>query len=157
MSMAFSLEARNPFLDRRVAEFAMRIPASWQMKNRRIKYILRRLGERSLSKELLWRKKQGFGFPLALWFRSELRPMIENVAQESRLAEAGIFRREEIRRLVDEHLGGDINHDFRLWLIFNLEIWYRHFFDKASVEELEEWVGVMRGSERTRAAMAAAS
>jgi len=156
MSMAFSLEARNPFLDRRVAEFAMRIPASWQMKNRRIKYILRKLGERSLSKELLYRKKQGFGFPLALWFRGELRTMIENVANASRLVEAGIFRREEIRRLVDEHLGGEINHDFRLWLIFNLEIWYRHFFDKASVEELEEWVGVMRGNRERAAELVAA-
>ncbi len=146
MSMAFSLEARNPFLDRRVAEFAMRIPASWQMKNRRIKYVLRKLGERSLSKELLYRKKQGFGFPLALWFREELRPLITRVVEESRLAEAGLFRREEMRRLVEEHVGGSVNHDFRLWMIFNLEIWHRHFFEGASVEALEEWVGRMRGT-----------
>ncbi len=147
MAMAFSLEARNPFLDRRVAEFAMRIPASWKMKNRRIKYVLRKLGERSLSKELLWRKKQGFGFPLALWFRGELRGMIERVVEESRLAEAGLFRKDEMRRLVAEHVGGGVNHDFRLWMIFNLEIWHRMFFDGATVPELEDWVARMRGKD----------
>ncbi len=145
MAMAFSLEARNPFLDRRVAEFAMRIPASWKMKNRRIKYVLRKLGERSLSKELLWRKKQGFGFPLALWFRGELRPMIERVVEGSRLAEAGLFRKEEMRRLVVEHVDGGVNHDFRLWMLFNLEVWHRMFLDGESVEQIEEWVERMRG------------
>ena len=145
MSMAFSLEARNPFLDRRVASFAMRIPASWQMKKRRIKYVLRRLGERYLSRELLYRKKQGFGFPLAQWFRGELRPLITEVARGSRLAEVGLFRREEMERLVTEHVSGRVDHNYRLWLLFNLEVWYRHFFDGEPTEELEAWVDRARG------------
>lgn len=140
MAMAHSLEARNPFLDRRVAEFAMRLPAEWKMKNRRIKYITRKLGERYLSRELLYRKKQGFGFPLGLWFRSELRNLIEQTAERSRLAEHGIFRREEMRRLVGEHVSGNIDHSYRLWLLFTVEMWYRHYIEGESVEALESWV-----------------
>ncbi|MEZ5066359.1 MAG: asparagine synthase (glutamine-hydrolyzing) [bacterium] len=154
MSMAFSLEARNPFLDRRVAEYAMRIPAAWHMKKRRIKYVTRKLGERYLSRELLYRKKQGFGFPLALWFRDSLRPLIEAVAQESRLAEIGLFRREEMQRLVAEHVSGKVDHNYRLWLLFNLEIWYRRFFDGAETEALEEWVDAKRGVGTAREAAA---
>jgi len=145
MSMAFSLEARNPFLDRRVAEFATRIPASWKMKNRRIKYVLRKMGERYLSRELLYRKKQGFGFPLAHWFRNELRPLMENVASTSRLVDIGLFRREEMQRIVAEHVEGKIDHNYRIWMFFNLDLWYRRFFEKQSVEELEAWVDEIRG------------
>ncbi len=140
MSMAHSLEARSPFLDRRVVEFAMRIPAEWKMKHRRIKYVTRKLGERYLSRELLYRKKQGFGFPLALWFRGELRSLIRRTVEESRLVEAGVFRREEMRRLCEEHIGGKIDHNFRLWMLFNIELWYRHYIDRTPVAELEAWV-----------------
>ena len=140
MSMAHSLETRSPFLDRRVVEFAMRIPASWQMKSRRIKYITRKLGERYLPKELLYRKKQGFGFPLGLWLRESLRPLIENTVAQSRLVETGIFRREEMARLVREHVDGKVDHNYRLWMLFNLELWYRHYIDRQTVGQLEDWV-----------------
>lgn len=144
MSMAHSLEVRSPFLDRRIVEFAMRIPAGWKLKRGRLKYITRKLGERYLSKGLLYRKKQGFGFPLALWFRSELRPLLEQTVAESRLVEGGIFRREAMSRLAREHIDGQIDHNYRLWMLLNLELWYRHFICGESVEELEEWVGKAR-------------
>lgn len=140
MSMAHSLEARNPFLDRRVAELAFTIPAPWKMKSRRIKYVTRKLGERYLDRDLLYRKKQGFGFPLALWIRGELRGLLTRTVDESRMAAAGIFRREAMQRLLREHVEGGIDHNFRLWMLFNLELWYRHFVDGESVASLEGWV-----------------
>jgi len=153
MSMAHGLETRSPFLDRRVVEFAMRIPANWQMKSRRIKYITRKLGERYLSKELLYRKKQGFGFPLGLWLRESLRPLIENTVAQSRLVEAGVFRREEMARLVREHVEGKIDHNYRLWMLFNLELWYRHYIDRQSVGQLEDWVDAARLARKGSAAV----
>lgn len=140
MSMAHSLEVRSPFLDRRVAEFAMRIPANWKMKSRRIKYVTRKLGERYLPHDLLYRKKQGFGFPLALWFRSQLRPLIERTVEESHLAEAGILRREGMHQLVTDHVSGRVDHNYRLWMLFNMELFYRHYIESIPVEELEAWV-----------------
>ena len=140
MSMAHSLEVRNPFLDRRIARFAMRIPASWKMRSRQIKYVTRKLGERYLPRDLLMRKKQGFGFPLALWLRGELRPLMENVVEDSRLVEAGLFRRDGMRRLLDEHLNGGIDHNFRLWMLFNVELWYRHFIEGTDTAALGEWI-----------------
>jgi asparagine synthase (glutamine-hydrolysing) len=140
MSMAHSLEIRSPFLDRRVAEFAMRIPAQLKLKHRRIKYLTRTLGERYLPRGLVHRPKQGFGFPLALWLRGNLRPLLERVVRESRLAEEGIFRGAEMERLVREHCDGGIDHNYRLWMIFNLEIFWRHYIEGAPVESLEEWI-----------------
>jgi asparagine synthase (glutamine-hydrolysing) len=144
MSMAHSLELRNPFLDRRIAEFAMRIPAGLKLKSRRIKYFTRKLGERYLPKELLYRPKQGFGFPLALWLRGELSPLITRVAEESRLAQAGIFRAEEMKRLVGEHLSGKMDHNYRLWMLFNIELFWRHYIESESVASLEDWIASTR-------------
>ena len=144
--MAHSLEVRNPFLDHRVAEYAMRIPDGWKMKGRRIKYITRKLGERYLPRDLLYRKKQGFGFPLALWLRGELRSLMLHTVEESRLAAEGIFRREEMRRLLEEHLSGRVDHNFRLWMIFNLELWLRHYMEREPVTLLQEWVDRARAA-----------
>jgi len=140
MAMAHSLELRSPFLDRRVAEFAMRIPAQMKLKKRRIKYVTRRLAERYLPRELVYRRKQGFGFPLALWLRGRLRPLLERAIEQSRLAEAGVFRAEEMTHLAQEHWSGENDHNYRLWMLFNLEVFWRHFIDGASVDELEQWI-----------------
>jgi len=144
MSMVHSLEVRSPFVDRRVVEYAARIPADWHMKRRRIKYVTRRLGERYLPRELLYRKKQGFGFPLALWIRGELRPLMETVVAQSSLAEAGVFRREEMQRLLSEHVGAGIDHNYRLWMLLTLELFHRHYIQGAPVDELEDWVARSR-------------
>ena len=140
MSMAHSLEIRSPFLDRRVAEFAMRIPAHLKLKHRRIKYLTRTLAERYLPHGLVHRPKQGFGFPLALWLRGSLRPLLERVVRESRLAQEGIFRGAEMERLAREHCDGGTDHNYRLWMIFNLEMFWRHYIEGVPVESLEGWI-----------------
>jgi asparagine synthase (glutamine-hydrolysing) len=140
MAMAHSLELRSPFLDRRVAEFAMRIPAQMKLKNGRLKYVTRRIAERYLPLELVYRRKQGFGFPLALWLRGRLRPLLRRVIEESRLAEAGVFRTDEMMRLAQEHWSGESDHNYRLWMLFNLEMFWRHFIDGVQVDKLEDWI-----------------
>jgi asparagine synthase (glutamine-hydrolysing) len=140
MSMAHSLEVRSPFLDRRVAEFAARIPASLKLRKRRIKYFTRKLAERHLPRELIYRPKQGFSFPIALWLRGHLRPFLERVIAQSRLAEAGIFRREEMQRLAQEHCSGKVDHNYRLWMLINLEVFWRYYIDAMPMADLEAWV-----------------
>jgi asparagine synthase (glutamine-hydrolysing) len=147
MSMAHSLELRSPFLDRRVAEFAMRIPAHLKLKNRRIKYLTRTLAARYLPSGLINRPKQGFGFPLALWLRGRLRPLAERLARDSHVVRAGIFNGSEIQRLVNEHCNGNIDHNYRLWMIFNMEIFWRHYIEATSVETLEGWIAEVVPSE----------
>src|SRR5690606_31896383 len=98
------------------------------------------LAERHLPRELVYRRKQGFGFPLALWLRGRLRPLLRHTIEQSRLVEAGVFRADEMMRLAQEHWSGDNDHNYRLWMLFNLEVFFRHFIDGTSVGKLEEWV-----------------
>jgi asparagine synthase (glutamine-hydrolysing) len=144
MSMAHSLELRSPLVDRRVAEFAMRIPAAMKLRRGRLKYVTRRLAERYLPRALVRRPKKGFGFPLAIWLRGPLRGMMQRTIDESRLVQEGLLRREELQVMQDEHAAGRVDHNYRLWMVFNLEIFWRHFLDREPVGQVEEWVARAR-------------
>jgi asparagine synthase (glutamine-hydrolysing) len=144
LSMAHSLEIRSPFLDRRVAEFAMRIPAHLKMKQRRIKYVTRKLAARYLPRSIVERPKKGFGFPLAIWLRGPLRQLMQRTIEQSRLVEQGVFRRDTLQRLHGEHVAGRFDHNYRLWMIFNVEMFWRHYINDESVPELEDWIGSNR-------------
>jgi len=140
MSMAHSLELRSPFLDRRVAEFAMRIPAPLKIKRGRIKHVTRELASRYLPDAVVNRPKKGFGFPLALWLQGPLRGLMQRTIDESRFVAAGLFRREALQRLQDEHVSGRFDHNYRLWMIFNLEVFWRHYLEGEDVATLEAWI-----------------
>ncbi|MGH7820077.1 MAG: asparagine synthase (glutamine-hydrolyzing) [Candidatus Binatia bacterium] len=147
MSMAHSLEVRSPYLDRSVAEFAARMPPSMKVRRLRLKYALRRLSARYLPRRLVVRRKQGFGFPLAHWFRVELRGFLHAAFADSALVEDGVLRRDGIVDLLDEHGRMAMDHNYRIWLLLNLELWYRIAVRGQSVPEVEEFVARRRKPE----------
>ena len=126
-TMAHSLECRQPFLDYRLVEFAMRLPAHWKLRGRRSKWILRRLFERQLPKSVFQRAKMGFGVPLDHWFRGELAPLARDLLLAPDARTAAWFRRERVEQLLDEHLVGRFNHAYRLWSLVVLEKWLRRW------------------------------
>jgi asparagine synthase (glutamine-hydrolysing) len=140
MSMAHGLELRSPFLDRRIAGFAMRIPAHLKIKRGRIKHVTRELAARYLPTSIVNRPKKGFGFPLALWLQGPLRSLMQRTIDESRFVSAGLFRRETLQKMQDEHLGGRFDHNYRLWMVFNLEVFWRHYLEGESVPSIEAWI-----------------
>lgn len=140
MSMAHSLESRPPLMDYKVVEFAAAVPAALKLKGRNLKYILKQVAARYLPQDLIERKKQGFGFPLGLWMRTDLRAFIQRLFQRSRFVEAGIFEPAYMQRLADEHLQGKADHNFRLWILINLEIWYRLYFEGESRESTRAFI-----------------
>jgi len=136
MAMAHGLEGRPPIVDYRVVEYAASIPAALKLKGKTLKYILKRVASRYLPKEVIYRRKQGFGFPLARWLRDELAGYVRGLMAQSRFVEIGLFDRAFIDRLLDEHIGGKADHNFRIWILINLEMWYRLFFEGQSIDQL---------------------
>ena len=125
MNMAFGLEARSPFLDHELVEYLAKFPPQVKIRNGQTKYILRKLAVSYLPKQIIHRKKQGFMFPIAYWFKSQLYPMLNRLLPNSRLVTEGILRKEPILRLIEEHRANRIDHHVRLWILLNMEIWYR--------------------------------
>ncbi len=132
-SMANSLEARSPFLDHKVMEFAASIPAGLKLRGRQGKYILKKAFEPLLPREILYRKKMGFGVPLNLWFRADLKSAAYDILLDSRSTGRGYFRRDAVQQLLDEHVGLRADHSYRIWALLWLELWQRMFVDKSEV------------------------
>jgi asparagine synthase (glutamine-hydrolysing) len=138
MSMAHSLEVRAPFVDYQVVEFAARLPANLKLRNGRLKYILRKVAGRYLPREIIRRPKQGFGFPFGTWMRTDLAGVLQQLLGNSRFAELGIFHQEQLNGLVSEHLCGKTDHSYRLWILLNLEVFQRLYFEGDSVDAVSE-------------------
>jgi len=128
-SMAYSLEARSPFLDHHVAELAARMPIELKYEAGRGKQILIETFSDLIPKSIQTRKKMGFGVPIDHWFRNELRSLVEETLLTERCHDRGYFEPKELKRLVHDHLSGRWDHSYRLWNLICLEQWHRVFID----------------------------
>jgi asparagine synthase (glutamine-hydrolysing) len=129
-TMAHSLEARSPLLDTRLLEFAATIPIEQLTKGWETKYLLKRLAERYVPQEVLYRRKQGFVMPVSGWMRAQLAPLARALLESLTRPERGLFRREWVMGMFDDHLGGRKDWGEQLWTLIVLEIWYRLFVDR---------------------------
>ncbi len=129
MSMAASLEARSPFLDHVLVEWAATMPASLKLRGGVSKYILKRAFEGKLPREIIYRRKHGFGVPIGKWFRTTLREYLTDTLLSARAKERGLLRAEAVERLVSEHLSGERDHGHVLWTLLMLEAWAQRFLD----------------------------
>lgn len=134
MSMAVSLEARDPLLDHKLLEFAARVPTALKIKDGRGKYLLRKVLQRRVPADILERGKQGFEAPIGEWLRGPLAPMAESLLGDGRLRDRGIFDDREVTRLWSEHTRGSADHRHRLWQLVMLELWFRQFPDRHNVQ-----------------------
>ena len=136
MTMAHGLEARSPFMDHEIAEFAARLPVRLKVRGRSLRYIQMRLAARYLPEPLLKRPKQGFSSALPYLLKNEYHMLFHLFLRGSHLARDGIFLQPTIDRLLDAHMTGRADHGNRLWLLLNSEVWYRMFLEGQSVEKL---------------------
>jgi asparagine synthase (glutamine-hydrolysing) len=130
MSMAVSLETREPLLDHRLLEYVATIPSSLKLHNGTTKYLLRQLLRQRLPQSILERPKQGFSAPVGQWLIGPLQKMGEGVLFDGRLARRGILRDEAVKTLWADHRSGQADHTHRLWAVVMLELWFREFIDE---------------------------
>src|SRR5436190_4536549 len=128
-SMAANLEVRVPFLNRAMIEFAARMPPELKLKGLKRKYILKRAAEKLLSRDAVWRKKAGFGAPIRSWLRGALHPMVEDLLSEETIKRRGLFRPQEVRRIIETNLSGREDYNLQVFQLLNLELWMRVFLD----------------------------
>lgn len=127
MSMACSLEARVPLLDHELVELAFRMPPRLKVRRGRTKVLLKRVAARHVPSRCVYRPKQGFSIPIKEWIREDLRPLLEDLLDPTRLRSDGIFRADTIERLKNEHLDGRANHSHVLWALMVFQDWKRRW------------------------------
>ncbi len=129
MTMATSVEARVPFLDHKLVEFALSVPRALKVEGKSGKHILKRALEEILPRDVLYRAKRGFGAPVEGWFRGQHGDDLQKQVMNSRLRERDFFDYQFIARLFDEHRRGFRNWGFHLWTLLNLSLWYERWID----------------------------
>jgi len=128
MSMAHSLEAREPLLDHKLVEFAARIPPEMLLRDGTTKWIFKEAMRGILPDDIIDRRKQGFAVPLGRWFRGKLGGFVRDLLLTKRSRERGIFNPEAVEHLVQRHEAGR-PLDLHLWTLLSFELWCRAFVD----------------------------
>jgi asparagine synthase (glutamine-hydrolysing) len=128
-TMAHSVEARAPLLDRDLIEYAARIPTSLRLRGYTTKYLLKRLAERYVSRDVLYRRKRGFVMPASDWLRGELQPYVRAALDSEVFFERGWIVPDFTRRMLREHEAGAEDWGEQLWTLFVLELWSRQTLD----------------------------
>jgi len=129
ITMATSVEARVPFLDHKLVEFAMSLPREMKYRDGETKYILKRALRGVVPDRVLDRKKQGFGAPINEWMLDRLGAFVEDSLLNSSLRRRELFDYDFIKRLLKEQRGGQANHSFLLWSLLNLSLWYEYWIE----------------------------
>lgn len=138
MSMAARVEARVPFLDHELVEFAMSLPISWKLDffAGKTKAILKALALKRLPREIVFRKKSGFGLPLGDWFRdNNSLGRYLNILTDDLFFERGVVNPEMVTSMIQEHQSGKKDYADILWELLNFELWCRIFIDQVLSEQ----------------------
>ena len=128
-TMAVSLEARSPFLDHHVIEFAASLPENLKVRRLTTKYLLKKVLRKLLPSENLDRRKMGFGVPIGHWFRGKMQPFLREVILSDKALRRGLFKPDAVRQLVELHARGERDYSHQLWTLLMLELWFNRFID----------------------------
>lgn len=128
MTMAASIEARTPFMDIRLAEFAASLPEKWRIRGRVTKRIVREALAPRLPESVLTRPKNGFRMPVTEWFRGPLREPFQDLLLGADSVSGAYLDRDLVARTIESHASGRQNHDKTLWALYALETFLREYF-----------------------------
>jgi asparagine synthase (glutamine-hydrolysing) len=127
MSMAVGVETRVPYLDYELVEFANRLPIKYKMNGKTTKYLLRKVAERYLPMDVIYRPKTGFGAPIRTWVRKDLKNQLELFSVESILIKKGILNGKAVKKLIDNDYSGKIDAAYTILGLLAIDSWYNQF------------------------------
>ncbi|MFN3562740.1 MAG: asparagine synthase (glutamine-hydrolyzing) [Chloroherpetonaceae bacterium] len=125
-SMAASVEERVPLVDYKVAEFAHRLPARYKINGLTQKYLLKKVAEKYLPKEIIYRPKAPFGAPLRAWVKKDLDPLIQDCLSEEQVKRRGIFNPKMVHDIIERDKTGKEDNAHRIWALLTIELWLQH-------------------------------
>lgn len=130
MSMAHSLEAREPLLDYRLVEFVASVPPELKLKNHyQKKYLLKRAMQTRLPREIVYRKKAGFNVPNARWIKGELKPLVLEALSESSVRKMGFLDPSAVHQVLQQHFAGEADNSHKIWGLLTLSLWWQRFIN----------------------------
>jgi len=127
MTMAWGLEARVPFLDHELVEWAFTVPSLFKVRGDEGKIVVKKAMEPFLPPGILYRPKHGFNVPLKVWWTEELKEFARDWLSESRIKARGLFKPQQVLYLLDNHLRGGVDYSNHIFTLLVLELWFEQF------------------------------
>lgn len=128
MSMAASIESREPFLDHNLVEFCAKMPAELKIRSGTTKWLLRQAMKKKIPEEILSRPKMGFPVPVNKWLRTRFKKLIDEYVLSERVISRGVFNKEYLEYLTRRFLSG-ADDSSKIFRLISFEIWYRQFIE----------------------------
>lgn len=130
MTMAHSVEARVPFLDHELVEFATRLPTQYKLRDGIGKLVLKKGAEPYIDDDLLYRRKQGFGAPMEQWFKEgDFGPRCLAAYKRSPLRTEGFFDDDYLLGMMEHQMGSEGGYSFHLWTVLNAVLWHAYWIE----------------------------
>ena len=127
-SMAASIESRPPLTDHRIVEFMFSVAPRERIHRMTQKYLLKKVSEKYLPRNIVYRPKAPFGSPLRSWVRGPLAPMIADLLSEQSLRSRGLYDPAYVAGLIARDKSGLEDNSHQIWTLLTNEIWFRTFF-----------------------------
>lgn len=136
MTMAASIECRAPLVDHEMIELASHMPSNLKVRGFQMKYLMKQAVAPWLPREILERKKRGFGAPMGAWLRKDIQPMVSELLSEEATRKRGLFSWPAIQQLLADHSAERKDYTDQLFSLVMLELWLQAFLDR----QPHEWV-----------------
>jgi asparagine synthase (glutamine-hydrolysing) len=127
-SMAAGVEARPPLTDHHVVEFMFSLPPELRIRGPVQKYLLKKVSERYLPHEVVYRPKAPFGSPLRSWIRGPLAPMVRDILSPSSVKARGLHSHRYVTQMIENDARGLEDHSLTIWVLLSTELWFRTFW-----------------------------
>ncbi|MDB2624712.1 asparagine synthase (glutamine-hydrolyzing) [Flavobacteriaceae bacterium] len=128
-SMAASVEVRVPFIDKKIITKAMSIPGMFKYKDNESKYILKKVAEELLPRNIIYRPKASFGAPIRSWISGDLKWMIDENLSKVQIEKRGIFNYDYVKKIINEDREGIVDNAYRIYQLLTIELWFKEFID----------------------------
>jgi asparagine synthase (glutamine-hydrolysing) len=128
-SMAASVEVRVPFIDKEVIAMAMKIDGRLKYKGGESKYILKKVAEKYLPRQIIYRPKASFGAPIRSWISGELKSMVDELLSKEAVEKRAIFNYTFVKKLIDDDRNGIEDNAYRIYQLLTIELWCREYLD----------------------------
>jgi asparagine synthase (glutamine-hydrolysing) len=127
LSMAASIETRVPYMDKELVELSTKIPPNLKLNGNETKYILKKVAERYLPQDVIYRPKTGFVAPIRKWIKEDMKKMITERLLGEDFAQWDIFDQGAIAELIKDNDSGKIEAAYTIWSLLAIESWLRQF------------------------------
>jgi len=127
-TMMASIEGRPPLTDHKLIEFMFSISPKFKINGSNQKYLLKKVAERYIPQDVIYREKAGFGAPLRAWIRGELSEMVNDLLSEQSIKNRNLYNARYVTELINKDRKGIEDNSYFIWWLFNNEMWFRTFF-----------------------------